>query len=663
MAGTVFTDLAFFTGATTGQSHCDNATDWSGGSPDTESKIEGTGCLSAKVSSTTLTYTFSCTTTNLTNKCIYAWLLCITPGLLDTMANGGLRIGVRDTSNNTGDWYVGGRNTYKGGWECFVAHSGQSFNVQSGTPNLASINGIRITFKTTASVAKTNCFWDAVRNGTYIGIRGGISSDPATFNDLLSADETYAYGTFRIGTGGIIFSQAKLIFGSTTAGHDTYFKDTTSPIIVFRDRKVSSTWWNMTFQGNSTGTTEIYFGEKLGGTGVNGPIIKPENTALPYTLTLSDTNVTGYGLYGCTFFNPSTITLQAYSGYKEVNGCTFINGAEMIPDTGIVEQCRFIGASGRAIKISSDSHNVESCTFINNNVAIRHDVGGLTYTYDGLMFYGNTYDIENTASQGIFIDRVNGSNPSTKLENSGSITINPLSVALKVTVKNEAGSYIQYAKVAIQRTAADSMTGAVAYTGSYTDETTAANNSTANDMTLMRASPQVDDAYYFGGKYPFYKLRLNVGTAGSGAWTITWEYYNGSTWAAIPDIYDPTNGFKNGTGNKDIVFSPPNNWSTTTISSISAYWIRARISSFISLTTQPRGTQSWVYLQIMNKETNAYGVAEDTYQYQSDEEVTVIIRKSSTGSTRYYPVTTTQTIADSGLNLTWTLIQDKIASS
>jgi hypothetical protein len=431
MAGTVITDLQFFTGATTGISNCDSTTDWSGGTLDTESKIEGTGCLSAKVSNTTATYTFSCQTTNLSGKAIYAWLMNIVPKGLDTKANGGMRIGIRDTAGNTGDWFVAGRDTYTGGWECFVVDVSQPFDVQSGTPNITAVNGIRITFKTIQTTAKINCFWDAVRFGTYIGVKGGTPADPATFQDILNADDTYAYGAFRLGVGGIIFAQAKLVFGSNVAGENTYFKDTTAPIILFRNRKVSDNWWRITFVGNPTGTTEIYFGEKLGGTGVNGPLIRTEQQS--YVIDLTDTNVTKYGLYGAFIDKASTVMLAPYSADKEVNECVFTKCGEIVPDTGLVTKCRFIGSSGRALKISSTSHHVTNCDFINNYVAIRHDVGG-TYTYDALMFYGNTYDVENTSTDPVIINRINGSNPVTKLENPGSITINPLSVLVKVTV-------------------------------------------------------------------------------------------------------------------------------------------------------------------------------------------------------------------------------------
>lgn len=137
------------------------------------------------------------------------------------------------------------------------------------------------------------------------------------------------------------------------------------------------------------------------------------------------------------------------------------------------------------------------------------------------------------------------------------------------------------------------MQGAVADDGGVqTTETTAANNSTAGDMTLTPATPAVNDAYYFGGTKKFNQVILNVGTAGVGTWTITWEYYNGS-WTSLSGVTDGTNHFMS-SGENEVNFTEPTDWVQTTVNSISAFWVRARVSAYTSITTQPLGTQSWI---------------------------------------------------------------------
>ena len=142
--------------------------------------------------------------------------------------------------------------------------------------------------------------------------------------------------------------------------------------------------------------------------------------------------------------------------------------------------------------------------------------------------------------------------------------------------------------------ATSAMTGAVADDGGVqTDETATANNSTANDMTLLPVTPAVNDAYYFGDDRPFSKLTLNIGTSGDGAWSIVWEYWNGSEWATPSDVSDYTVHFRAAAGNQNVEFTLPTNWKKTSVKNIDAYWIRARVYDYTSVTTQPKGTQSW----------------------------------------------------------------------
>lgn len=137
--------------------------------------------------------------------------------------------------------------------------------------------------------------------------------------------------------------------------------------------------------------------------------------------------------------------------------------------------------------------------------------------------------------------------------------------------------------------------GAVADDGGVkTNETVAAQNATANDMTLLPAVPAVDDAYYFGHTKKFDVMKLNVETNGAGVWTIVWEYWNEATWTALVGLTDGTTGFTAGTGNREVSHTPQVDWATTAVAAITLYWIRARVSAYTSVTTQPLGTQAWI---------------------------------------------------------------------
>ena len=125
----------------------------------------------------------------------------------------------------------------------------------------------------------------------------------------------------------------------------------------------------------------------------------------------------------------------------------------------------------------------------------------------------------------------------------------------------------------------------------FTNEDAAAANATANDMTLLPAVEVVGDIYYFGATGKFCGVLLNIGTPGVGS-AITWEYYNGSSWATLT-LSDQSVGFTAAAGEKLITFDPPSTWAATTINAVSAFWVRARCST-ASFTTQPLGTQAWL---------------------------------------------------------------------
>lgn len=131
--------------------------------------------------------------------------------------------------------------------------------------------------------------------------------------------------------------------------------------------------------------------------------------------------------------------------------------------------------------------------------------------------------------------------------------------------------------------------------GVTTDETTAAGNATVNDMTLLPAVPAVNDAYYFGSLSLFDSIGITIGTAGVGVWTITWEYWDGDSWDALAGVSDGTAGFTV-TGRVD--FTRPDDWAQTTVATFSAYWVRARVSAYTSIVTQPKGTQAWSGLRL-----------------------------------------------------------------
>jgi len=141
------------------------------------------------------------------------------------------------------------------------------------------------------------------------------------------------------------------------------------------------------------------------------------------------------------------------------------------------------------------------------------------------------------------------------------------------------------------------LSGAVADDGDVqTDETVEANNDTADDMTLLPVTPAVDDAYYFGKSSLWDWLELRMGTAGIGTWDIAWEYWNGAGWAFLADVADNTSSFRVA-GTRLVSFTRPPDWAQTIVGGIAGlYWIRARVSAYTSIVTQPKGTRAFTWI-------------------------------------------------------------------
>jgi len=123
--------------------------------------------------------------------------------------------------------------------------------------------------------------------------------------------------------------------------------------------------------------------------------------------------------------------------------------------------------------------------------------------------------------------------------------------------------------------------------GSLTNETDEAIDVTDDNVTLLPTSPEVDDAYYIGSENKFYDFLIDITTAGSGSWQLEWEYYNGSSWVSLPGLVDDTNEFTSG-GINEVSWNYTEDWSTTTVGSeADLYWVRARVDTYTSITTQP----------------------------------------------------------------------------
>ena len=126
----------------------------------------------------------------------------------------------------------------------------------------------------------------------------------------------------------------------------------------------------------------------------------------------------------------------------------------------------------------------------------------------------------------------------------------------------------------------------------FTDYTSEAQEDTTNDVPLLPPEPIVDDALYFGCDNPCRILTVDTDTAGVNDLTLTYEYWNGDSYAALSGITDDTNRFTT-LGRETVSWDMPADWATTTVTgtAVNSFWGRARVSAVTSATTQPLGSR------------------------------------------------------------------------
>jgi len=85
----------------------------------------------------------------------------------------------------------------------------------------------------------------------------------------------------------------------------------------------------------------------------------------------------------------------------------------------------------------------------------------------------------------------------------------------------------------------------------------------------------ISDTLYVGYMEPFDQMNFVIATARVGG-SVTWQYWNGSSWATLTLTTDGTSGL---TATGQAYFHPPSNWAQTSVnSSNTKFWVRAVLS-------------------------------------------------------------------------------------
>jgi hypothetical protein len=352
---------------------------------DTDVKIEGSGSIGEQITNSRRTIIWdNGSTLDMSNTVFYVWVNCGIVGLLDTLANGGMR--VRFTGASENDFFevnVGGSDSWPtaiaGGWVQFVVDVPKAQASPDATggapPAITAIQGFGISAVTATVMTKVadNTWVDAAWTladgtaGILIEGRNGGTTD-WNWADVLTQLGTSS-GALKSGPAGSFVLNTSVQWGindTTTHG----FTDTNSVILLDEQDTMETDQYFMQALGNSGGTTRVIMGTKTGtgddATGAQGCSFLGSSTdPNRCDWDFNDPNLDDIGFYGCTFTHQGDFLLDDPA--TSAISCLFLDCT-----SALVTDCRdFLRntvvnantADGVAFATTNDITDIVNCTF------------------------------------------------------------------------------------------------------------------------------------------------------------------------------------------------------------------------------------------------------------------------------------------------------------
>lgn len=225
-------------------------------------------------------------TVDLTDKLLFIWMRTSTPGLIDTRANSGMTIRVAGANvANYHEWAVDGSDTILGtdGWKCYVIDVSLPATTIGGTGLVVTAcQHFGGTIKTIGTAKGQNFGIDAIYYGLgELRVSGANTVQGNGFKEIAAVDFGTINNRYGIVTQkeGIIYVQGRIVLGDNigTAGttfssfnevvvwnRPTYYDGTREVNSVKDARADGSPWFGITRVGNSTNTTDVEIGVKVG---------------------------------------------------------------------------------------------------------------------------------------------------------------------------------------------------------------------------------------------------------------------------------------------------------------------------------------------------------------------------------------------------------------
>lgn len=476
---------------------------------------------------------------------VYCWVFTGAGALIDTYANGGIRVIVGNTSANYNMWSVLGNDTYPYvGWTCVAVDPNHAADFTTGTPS-GVFQYFGAVFNCLINIGKGNPMAiDKIAWGRTITIlNGDLANGYATFAGIAAQNDTNTnrWGQFQAISGGYQL-QGRLLFG-TTGGTVVDSRDSNKSIAIAVSLKTATSFNAIEIQNTSSNIAWDSCVFTALGTNSRGTLTVTDNCPVAIT------NCTFTGMDTFTFLSSSTLTGTIWRGCNAITATgSSLTGTQILVPTVAANASALVWTDTTNTDGKLDGAIFSKGTNAHHAISLNSSTAG-TYTLRNIIFTGfnasnaqNDSTINVAAATGTVTINLVGCSGNISYKTAGAtvnLVVNPVTLSVHAQDAST-GSAIQNARVwtPVTSTASGRL---------YNQTVTITNSGTTATVTATAHGLATNDYVWISGA----SLSVNNGTfqvtvTGTNSFTYTMASAPGSnptgtikaTWVIINALTD-----------------------------------------------------------------------------------------------------------------------------
>ena len=343
------------------------------------------------------------------NDHIFGWIYAGTPGIIQTLANGGKRMSIGTGTTNRNDYFLEGSDTRpEGGNKCYCVRystATPSPGAKTGNPGATPSyfgGGLHMT----ATSKGVNLGLDGFRYGTGIYITDGDPTTPATLAGAATQDELLAnkWGSlFRVN--GTYQWQGRLVIGQDASGTPlaTRWEDTEIETITLTDTPHSQSDF-----------TQLIVDHPDTFINLQNKTFLTLGTNNPGQVNINNASATSTGFKNISWIKYGTITGHANVPFES---CTVASSAQFTQNGSMVTDCKIADNTASVALVCDDATKLSGGTITGCDRGISF-AGAGPFTLNGTVLSDNIVDIQVNAATDVVVNTVNGAGAAT-IENIG----------------------------------------------------------------------------------------------------------------------------------------------------------------------------------------------------------------------------------------------------